>query len=115
MKDGVPAERSEFFSLSRAYKPLAGLKHKSEVKFREEKGNREACLGAMSYVGNLGNPAHTFSNFDVDVLSHPELTEGGDCPVLPLGPVKEVLVAMGKGLLLDLAGEREVARLKVDL
>lgn len=65
--------------------------------------------------GNFGNLAHTFSDFDVDVLSHPELRERGDCLVLLLGPAEEVLIAVGKGLLLDLAGEGEVSRLKVDL
>lgn len=54
---------------------------------------------------------HTFSNFDVDGLSHPELREGGDGLVLLLGPVEEVIVAMGKGLLLDLG---EVSLIKVD-
>jgi len=69
----------------------------------------------MLYVGNFGNLARTFSDFDVDVSSDPELRERGDGPVLPLGPVEEVLVAVGKGLLLDLAGEGEVSRLEVDL
>lgn len=75
----------------------------------------KACLGAERYVGNFGNPVHTFSDFDVDVLSHPELRERGDCPVLLLGPVEEVLIAMGKGLLQDLAGEGEVSWLKMNL
>lgn len=75
----------------------------------------EACPGAGCYVGNFGNLVHTFSHFDVDILSSPQLREGGDCPVLLLGPVKEVLIAMGKRLLLDLAGEGEVSRLEVDL
>lgn len=78
-------------------------------------GDGEACLGALSYVGNFGNPVQTFSDFDVDVLSHPELREGGDGSVLLLGPVQEVLVAVGKGLRLDLTGQGEVPRLEVDL
>lgn len=77
--------------------------------------DREACLGAKSYVGNLGNLVHTFSYFDVDVLSHPELREGGDGPVLLLGPVEEVLIAVGKVVLLDLAEEGEVSWLEMDL
>lgn len=71
--------------------------------------------GPSAMFGNLGNLAHTFSDFDVDVLSHPELRERGDCPVLLLGPAEEVLVAVGKRLLLDLAGDGEVSRLKADL
>lgn len=66
-------------------------------------------------MGVFGNLVHTLSDFDVDVLRHPELREGGDCVELLLGPVEEVLVAVGKRLLLDLAGEGEVSRLKVDL
>ena len=72
-------------------------------------------MGPRVMFGNFGNLVHTFSNFDVDVLSHPELRERGDCPVLLLGPVEEVLISMGKDLLLDLAGEGEVSLLKVDL
>lgn len=72
-------------------------------------------MGPSAMFGNFGNLVHTFSNFDVDVLSHPELRERGDCPVLLLGPVEDMLVAMGEGFLLDLAGEGEVSLLKVDL
>lgn len=72
-------------------------------------------MGPRAMLGNFGNPVHTFSDFDVDVLSHPELRERGDCPVLLLGPVEEVLVAMGECLLLDLAGEGKVSLLEADL
>lgn len=87
---------------------------KLRKKLRELSGNGEACLGAQSYVWEF-SPVRTFSDFDVDVLSHPELRERGDCSVLLLRPVEEVLIAMGEGLFLDLAGEREVSRLKVNL
>lgn len=90
-------------------------KTQSYEKLWELKGNGEACPGACCYVGNFGNFVHTFSHFDVDILSSHQLREGGDCPVLLLGPVEEVLVAMGERFLLDLAGEGEVSRLKVDL
>lgn len=66
-------------------------------------------------VENFENLVHTFSNFDVDILSSFELSKGGDCTVLLLRPVEKVLVAMGKVFILDLAGEGEVSRLKNDL
>lgn len=74
----------------------------------------EACLGPRAMFGSFVNLVHTFSDFDVDVLSHPELRERGDCLVLLLGPVEEVLVAAGKGLLLYPCKEGEVFWLKVD-
>lgn len=55
--------------------------------------------------GNVFTQVHTFSNFNVDGLSHPELGERCDGLVLLLGPAEEVLVAVGKGLLLD-SGEQ---------
>lgn len=66
-------------------------------------------------AGNFENLVHTFSNFDVDILSSFELRKGGDCTVLLQGPVEKVLVAMGKVLILDLAGKGVVSRLKNDL
>lgn len=69
----------------------------------------------QGFIGNFENLVHTFSNFDVDVSSSFELRKGGDCAVLLLSPVEKVLVAMGKVLILDLAGEGEVSRLKSDL
>lgn len=66
-------------------------------------------------VENFETLVHTFSNFDVDILSSFELSKGGDCAVLLLRPVEKVLVAMGKVFILDLAGEGEVSRLKNDL
>lgn len=65
-------------------------------------GGREAAQGPAAMFGNVLTQVHTFSNFDVDVLSHPELRERRDGLILLLGPVEEVLVAVGKGLLLDL-------------
>lgn len=92
------------------------FKHKAKLSYSSWRGagGQGAPRGPGSYVGNFGNLAHTFSDFDEDVLSRPELRERGDGPVLLLGPVEEVLVAMGKGLLLDLA-EGEAPRLEVDL
>lgn len=74
-----------------------------------------SALGPRAMFGNFGNLVHTFSDFDVDVLSHLELRERGDCPVLLLGPVEELLIAVGKGLLLYVGEEGEVFRLKPDL
>lgn len=76
-----------------------------------KKRRKKACRHALRNVGNF-----TFSDFDVDILSHPELGEGGDGPVHLLGPAEEVLVAVGKQeLLLDLTGEWEVSRLEANL
>lgn len=72
-------------------------------------------MGPRAMFASLVNLVRTFSNFDVDGLSHPELRERGDCPVLLLGPVEEVLVALGKGLLLDPTTVGEVCLLKVYL
>lgn len=74
-----------------------------------------SALGPRAMFGNFGNLVHTFSDFDVDVLSHLELRERGDCPVLLLGPIEELLIAVGKGLLLYAGEEGEVFRLKPDL
>lgn len=67
------------------------------------------------FAGNFENHVHTFSNFDVDILSRFDLRKGSDCTILLLGPVEKMVVAMGKVLLLNLAGEGEVSRLKNDL
>lgn len=67
------------------------------------------------FVGNTEDLVHTFSNFDVDVLSSFELRKGGDCAVLFQSPVEKVLVAMGKVFIVDLASEGKVSRLKSDL
>lgn len=109
LRDGACACKAAHVNLKQ------GLKYKTLVKLWEQKGSREGYPGGKSYVGNLGNLVHTFSDFDVDIVSSPELREGGDCLVLLLGPVEEVLIAMGKGLLLDLAVEGEVSRRKEDL
>lgn len=57
---------------------------------------------------------HTFSNFDVDVMSHFELTKGSNCPIALLGPGQQVLVAVRKSFYLHLTGLREVPSLEVN-
>lgn len=58
---------------------------------------------------------HTFSHFDVDVQGNLEFGEGGNGSVLLGGPVEEVLVAMGKYLLLNMTVEGEVPWREVDI
>lgn len=57
---------------------------------------------------------HTFSNFNVDVVGHFELTKGSNCPIALLGPGKQVLVAVRKSFCLHLTGLREIPCLKVN-
>lgn len=89
---------------------------KAEGKYGESGGvgGGGVALQHGAMFGNLANLERTFSNSDVDDLSHLELRERRDCPVLALGPAEEAIVVMGKALLLHL-GEEGVCLLKVDL
>lgn len=116
VKGWMPVEGRKFISQSGTCKPSVKAQTQKLSKVMRAEGEYGAVPWRLElYLGILGNLVHTFSDFDVDVLSHPELRERGDCLELLLGPVEEVLIAMGKGFLLDLAGEGEVSRLKVDL
>lgn len=109
-------EGSSFLKCSES-KPLGWATTQKLRKVMQAKGQwgRGTARGPRAMFASLLNLVHTFSNFDVDGLSHPELRERGDCLILLQGPVEEMLVALGKAFLLGLSVQGEVCLFKVDL